>query len=298
MWISHPSSEFLTIRNASKMTLIRPSYDAASDTLTITAPSPSPSATSTTLTLRIPAHPSAQYLAANTTIRDVKIWNQWTPAHVYAASLTEPFTAFFGHDVRLAYKPPSSPADTTAADDTATTMTPRALRSNGAPSVLGRAASTCFPDLMPMLLSSGASLAELNSRLAAQGEAAIDVRRFRPNVVVRGTEAGAWDEDRWKVVEICAGEEGEGEGGVLLDVTQRCARCRVPNVDPDTGEQHAKQPWDALMKYRRVDEGIKFKPCYGMLCVPREIPAEWEVRVGMYVRVREVTARHRYIAGF
>jgi uncharacterized protein YcbX len=290
MWISYPSHEFLTIRNASKMTLIRPSYDASSDTLTITAPAPD--TIDGKLEFSIPAHPSPEYLAANTTIHDAKIWNQWTPAHIYPSALTDPFTAFFGHEVRLAYKPP--PSSSSSSD-----MAPRALRSNGAASVLGRDAATCFPDLMPVLIGSEASLSELNSRLAAQGEAEIGVQRFRPNVLVRGTEGGAWDEDRWKTVVIRdAGAASAGEVGVVLDVTQRCARCRVPNVDPDTAEQHPKQPWDTLMKYRRVDEGIKFKPCYGMLCVPREIPEGWEVRVGMELEVSEVTGAHRYIAGF
>jgi uncharacterized protein YcbX len=297
MWVSHPSHEFLTIRNASKMTLIRPSYDAASDTLTITAPGPD-SESESELKLSIPAHPDAAYLAANTSIHDVKIWNQWTPAHIYSPDLTAPFTAFFGFDVRLAYKPPFPPSPSTTS-----TMPPRPLRSNGAADVLGREAATCFPDLMPVLLASAASLAELNTRLAAQGHEAITERRFRPNVLVRGDAATPWDEDRWKTVVLCASEGGEGgdKGAITLDITQRCARCRVPNVDPDTGDQHRTQPWDTLMKYRRVDEGIKFKPCYGMLCVPRGIEGREEgveVKVGMQVRVTEVTGAHRYIAGF
>jgi uncharacterized protein YcbX len=292
MWISYPSHEFLTIRNASKMTLIRPSYDAASDTLTITAPGDGDSANE--LTLRIPAHPDAAYLAANTSIHDVKIWNQWTPAHIYSPDLTAPFTAFFGFDVRLAYKPPFPSPSTSA-------MPPRPLRSNGAADVLGREAATCFPDLMPVLLASAASLAELNGRLAAQGHEVITERRFRPNVLVRGEEARPWDEDRWKTVVLDRASEGGEKGEITLDITQRCARCRVPNVDQDTGVQHRTQPWDTLMKYRRVDEGIKFKPCYGMLCVPRGIEGREEgveVKVGMRVRVTEVTGAHRYIAGF
>jgi uncharacterized protein YcbX len=277
MWVSYPSYEFLTIRNHSKMTLIYPTYDASTDTLTVTAPAPD--TIDEKLEFSIPAHPTPAYLAANTSIHDVNIWKQWTPAHVFAPELTASFNAFFGHEVRLVYKPPQS-----------TDLAPRPLRSNGAPHLLGRDASTCFPDMMPLLIGSESSLAELNGRLEGAGESAIHVRRFRPNVLVKGDADAPWDEDRWKTVKL-----GDGKESITLDVTQRCARCRVPNVEPDTAVQHKTQPWDTLMKYRRVDEGIKFKPCYGMLCVPQQTG---EVRVGMRVEVTKVTTEHRYIAGF
>lgn len=288
MWVSASNYEFLTIRQNARMTLIRPSYNVATDTLTVTAPAPN--AIDEKLEFSIPAHPSAEWLEANTERHDAKIWNQWTPTQVYDAKMTEPFNAFFGREVRLVYKPPFS-------------TEPRALRSNGASEVLGRAASTCFPDLMPLLVGSEASISELNSRIRAaeDDDLELDVTRFRPNILVRGDAAAPWDEDRWKTLRIMG---GEGKGGVVaeLDVTQRCARCKVPNVDPETAEAHKRQPWDTLMKYRRVDEGIKFKPCYGMLCVPRTVGKRrgeiGEVKVGMRMEVLEVTSEHRYIAGF
>lgn len=148
MWVSASNYEFLTIRQNARMTLIRPSYNVATDTLTVTAPAPN--AIDEKLEFSIPAHPSAEWLEANTERHDAKIWNQWTPTQVYDAKMTEPFNAFFGREVRLVYKPPFS-------------TEPRALRSNGASEVLGRAASTCFPDLMPLLVGSEASISELNS---------------------------------------------------------------------------------------------------------------------------------------
>lgn len=278
MWVTASNYEFLTIRQNAKMTLIRPSYDAKTDTLTVTAPAPN--SIDEKLEFRIPAHPSEDWLASNTERHEAKIWNQWTPAQVYTATLTAPFNDFFGKDVRLVYKPPQS-------------STPRPLRSNGAPTILGREASTCFPDLMPLLVGTQSSIDELNGRVRAAEASALtlDVTRFRPNILVRGQAAAPWDEDRWKTLRIVSG----GAAVATLDVTQRCARCHVPNVDPETAEEHARQPWDTLMKYRRVDEGITYKPCYGMLCVPRETG---EVRVGMQLEVIEVTDQHRYIAGF
>ncbi|KAJ4335653.1 hypothetical protein N0V95_008834 [Ascochyta clinopodiicola] len=278
MWVTADDYKFLTIRQNARMTLIRPSYDAKTDLLTITAPAPD--SIDEKLEFSIPAHPSAEWLASNTTRHDVKIWNQWTPAQVYSTTLTDPFNAFFGREVRLVYKSPESPE-------------PRPLRSNGAAEFLGRDASTCFPDLMPVLVGSQSSIDELNSRIrsAETNLPDLDVRRFRPNILVRGQASAPWDEDRWKTLRI----SDAGEKVVELDVTQRCARCHVPNVDPQTAEEHKRQPWDTLMKYRRIDEGIKFKPCYGMLCVPRKGA---EIRVGMQLEVREVTDQHRYKAGF
>jgi uncharacterized protein YcbX len=280
MWVTYPDHKFLTIRNDSRMTLIHPSYSAETDTLTVTAPAPD--SIDQKLEFSIPAHPSADWLAANTESVNANIWGHDTSAHAYSASLTGPFNDFFGKDVRLVYKSPFSDS-------------PRALVSNGAKAILGREASTCFPDMMPILIGSESSIAELNTRVqAAEDGLTIDVRRFRPNILVTGDKP--WDEDRWKTLRI-SDKKSEAQGtAVTLDVTQRCARCQVPNVDPETAEKHKTQPWDALMKYRRVDEGIKFKPCFGMLCVPRGEGAK--IRVGMTMEVLEVTNDHRYIAGF
>ena len=153
---------------------------------------------------------------------------------------------------------------------------------------------------MPILVGSEKSIQELNTRLQAAENLNIPITRFRPNIVVRGHKA--WDEDSWKTLGIItkpsSGSLGKvfGRDRITLDITQRCARCQVPNVDTETAEKNQRQPWDTLMKYRRIDEGIKFKPCFGMLCVPRG--AGGEVKVGMKMEVKEVTDKHRYIPGF
>ncbi|OCL06917.1 MOSC-domain-containing protein [Glonium stellatum] len=281
MWVKHPERKFLTIREHAKMTLIRPTYNAETDTLTITAPAPNPGAVDNStnpLSFSIPAHPTTAWLAENTTVVAATIWTTTTPSHEYSPTLTAPFNAFFGTDVRLVYKPPVSPS-------------PRALNGNGKKELLGRAASTCFADLMPVLVGSEASLAELNTRLHVQGDSVIDATRFRPNILVQGHEP--WSEDRWKTIRVTALPAPHST--LTLDVVARCARCHVPNVDPETAEAHARQPWDTLMKYRRVDPGITFKPCFGMLCVPRGSGAE--INVDMQVEVVEVTEKHRYVKG-
>ncbi|KAF2739787.1 MOSC-domain-containing protein [Polyplosphaeria fusca] len=280
MWVTYPDYKFLTIRNLSKMTLIRPSYNTETDTLVITAPAPN--SVDEKLHFEIPAHPSEEWLANNTDVVPATVWSTTTPAHCYSTTLTSPFDNFFGQEVRLVYKPPISPE-------------PRRLIGNGSKQHLGRDASVCFADLMPVLVGSEKSLAELNSRLkkAEDTSFSIPIGRFRPNILVRGDKP--WDEDRWKMLRISPAEKSpKAYKAPLLDVVARCARCHVPNVDTETGEEHKRQPWDTLMKYRRVDPGITFKPCFGMLCVPR---TEATVDVGMRVEVTATTKSHRYVKG-
>ena len=301
MWTTYPDHRFLTIRNLAKMTLIRPTYDARTDTLTVTAPAPN---SNSILSFSIPAHPTKAWLAENTKVVDATVWSSTTKAYAYSATLTAGFNDFFGKEVRLVYKPPFSD-------------TPRKLGSNGAEKYLGRRADTLFPDMMPVLVGSEKSILELNERVekADLGEAelekgtktedlrgGIDVRRCRPNILVKGEKA--WDEDRWKTLLITpppsstSPSSSSSSKSIILDVTQRCARCHVPNVDPNTGVEHKRQPWDTLMKYRRVDEGIKFKPCFGMLCVPRGVGRGVLLEAGMRMEVTEVTDGHLYIPGF
>lgn len=273
------SSSFL-VRNVSKMTLIRPTYNAEKDTITVTAPAPN--SMDEKLQFEIPAHPTSEWLSKNSEVVGAHIWGKETPVHAYSTDLTGPFNDFFGKEVRLVYKSPFSDS-------------PRALASNGKKEILGRDASTCFPDLMPILVGCESSINELNTRLKVAEGITIDVRRFRPNILVRGDKP--WDEDRWKTLEISPKPGSTAAKDTFtLDITQRCARCQVPNVDPETAEKHKRQPWDTLMKYRRIDEGITYKPCFGMLCVPRGSGGMLEV--GMKLQVTEVTDKHRYIAGF
>jgi uncharacterized protein YcbX len=70
--------------------------------------------------------------------------------------------------------------------------------------------------------------------VSALGEASgitPDVRRFRPNIVVRLPQPGAFQEDRWVGGILWFGEEGQGPG---ISVTMRDIRCSMVNFDPDT----------------------------------------------------------------
>lgn len=110
-----------------------------------------------------------------------------------------------------------------------------------------------FADGFPLLVTSTASLADLNRRLAAAGHAPVGPERFRANIVLDGLEP--FDEDHVDRIEI------EADGGpVVLKLVKPCTRCSIPNVDPATGEPQA-EPGATLAGFRadpRMDGGITF----------------------------------------
>ena len=114
-------------------------------------------------------------------------------------------------------------------------------------------AENAFGDGFPLLVTSTASLADLNQRLAARGAAPVTMERFRANLVLDGLQAG--DEDLLDEITI------DAEGGpVRLKLVKPCARCSIPNVDPATAEC-GHEPGDTLSTYRadaRVQGGITF----------------------------------------
>lgn len=282
MLVDAATNEFLTIRQIPDMTRIGTGLSADGTELVVSIPASDKKVQN----IRVPSHPSPGWLGANTTVATVKIWDNDTDGYIYSEEVNAPFSAFLGRPVALVYKGP----------------TPRVLKGNGAPRLLGRVQTTGFPDVFPILIASEASLSELNSRLRQKGVDPITVERFRPNIVIRGETP--WCEDTWKTVRISTAERTGSTPSQMqmpmpapldLDIVARCARCQVPNVDPETAEKHPKQPWDMLVSYRRVDEGIKWKPCFGMLSAPRN---EGGIEVGMRLEVLEETSEHRYITGF
>lgn len=102
-------------------------------------------------------------------------------------------------------------------------------------------ATTKFADGYPILVSSVASIDELNTRLHDAGGAAVNALRFRPNIVL--TDVAAHDEDLIDVLHI------EDERIQLKNV-KPCARCPIPNVDPVTAEVDPMVS-DVLLTYRR-----------------------------------------------
>lgn len=260
------------------MTLINTAVDDASDSLVITIGHDSDKQ------VKVPIHPAQAWLDENTETISVDIWEHITDAYAYTdPKIQALFSEFFGEEATLVMKGRQE----------------RLTTGNGDPKIIGRRETVNFPDVLPIQIASESSLTELNARLKERGESEITIERFRPNIIIRGDEA--WSEDSWKTVRINGDSSllttitGGNRNALDIDVVARCARCTVPNVNPDTADKNPHQPWDMLVSYRRIDEGIKFKPCFGMLCCPRN---EGRVEVGMRFEVMEITQAHRYIKGF
>lgn len=58
-----------------------------------------------------------------------------------------------------------------------------------------------------------------------------------------------------------------------MSIAQVCLEFDVVNgsVDLQTGIKDPHQPYKTLSKYRRIDGGAKYSPCFGMLCVSDEL---------------------------
>ncbi|ALI03123.1 MOSC domain-containing protein [Pseudomonas sp. FW306-02-F02-AA] len=101
-----------------------------------------------------------------------------------------------------------------------------------------------FADGFPLLLIGQASLEDLSQRVGRP----LEMLRFRPNLVIEGSEAFA--EDGWKRIRI---------GDVEFRVVKPCSRCILTTIDPQTGERSDdREPLATLQKYRAQEDGAMF----------------------------------------
>jgi len=108
-----------------------------------------------------------------------------------------------------------------------------------------------FADAHALLVTSLASLDELNARILATGGDPVPMNRFRPNIVVAG-----WSEPHTedRVLEATIGT-------VHIGYSARSIRCAVPRIDQATGERRGPEPTRTLSSYRRqpdYDGGVSF----------------------------------------
>jgi hypothetical protein len=151
----------------------------------------------------------------------VVVWRDAVPARV--AELAEPYlSAFLQKPARLVYL--------------------YDLSERRVDPTFGRAEDrVSFADGFPLLITSTASLDDLNRRLPTP----IAMDRFRPNLVVEG--AAAWAEDTWRRVRI---------GGRSFRIVKPCARCAIPTLDPLTGEAlEGNEPLRALSQFHHAANG-------------------------------------------
>jgi MOSC domain-containing protein len=117
-------------------------------------------------------------------------------------------------------------------------------------------------DAGPLLLTSVTSLRQLNEWMGQSPEhpeqppPPVVMARFRPNVVVEGID-NPFAEDGWTRVQI---------GEVRLRQAERCDRCMMTLIDPDTLAQ-GKEPLRSLAQHRRRDGKVWF----GIRLIPESI---------------------------
>lgn len=116
------------------------------------------------------------------------------------------------------------------------------------------------------------SMISLGTVHAVQRESGRDVelRRFRPNIVIDTNGAEPFEEDSWVGRTLMF---GEGNSGAAVRLTMRDERCVMVNLDPDTAERDS----DVMKTVVRLNE--KCAGVYGT------VVRAGELRVGQGVSV-------------
>lgn len=147
---------------------------------------------------------------------------------------------------------------------------------------LGFQPHTAFADAYPIHMLNLASVQDVAER-CSHAIPRLSVRRFRANIIIQGPEAYA--EDAWKRIRVGGGrrrtrketpdqktsaekEDDDDDDGVEIYTSCRTVRCRLPNVDPDTGIRHPTEPDKTLKSFRCIDAGDPKNACLGMQLVP------------------------------
>ena len=225
--------DMLTQRELPRMALIAPSFDGPH--LRLQAPGMAD--------LLVPMQPPTGPTVA------VRVWNDAVPAFDLGAQVGAWFTQCLGDafgPLRLVR------------------FDARHARASSAQWTQGDTALNQFSDGFPVLVASEASLAELNAKLVPQGLPAVDMRRFRANVVLApcaGDDMNPHDEDRVATLHVHT-----AEGAAQLKPVKPCPRCPMPNIDPDTAQVHTGVS-DTLQGYRQ-DPRVNGAVTFGMNCIP------------------------------
>ena len=101
-----------------------------------------------------------------------------------------------------------------------------------------------FADGFPLLLIGQASLDNLSQQVGRP----MEMLRFRPNLVIEGSDAFA--EDGWQRIRI---------GEIEFRLVKPCSRCILTTIDPQTGDRSIdREPFATLQKYRSTADGAMF----------------------------------------
>ena len=178
------------------------------------------------LLIQSAGHPelSVRYPETRKLQKTVTVWKDQCQAQDAGDEATQWFSGFLGITCRLYFQP----------DHSIRQVDPQYARMGD---------RTGFADGFPFLLTSEASLADLNQRL----DSPVPMKRFRPNIVISG--AGAFAEDQWQLIKI---------GDITFRVAKPCSRCVMTTIDTQKGIKTGKDPLKTLSEYRRTEHGIIF----------------------------------------
>lgn len=215
--VTDSGGRFISQREEPRLALVSARYGQPGQDLAITLSAPGQPA------LRVEA-PSA---AGGAELTEVSVWRSHLLAAAAGPGADEWVSAYLGRPARLVHldDPRRRPVDP----------------DYGAPGD-----TVSFADGYPLLVTTTSSLEALGKWLADDGEEPVPMTRFRPNVVVAGTEA--WDEDNWRQIRI---------GAVSFRVAKPCGRCVVTTTDQETG-QRGSQPLKMLGRKRRLGSDLVF----------------------------------------
>ncbi|WP_339073997.1 MOSC domain-containing protein [Teredinibacter turnerae] len=133
--------------------------------------------------------------------------------------------------------------------------------------------STMFADAAPYLVTNSNSVTALNAKLAEQGCSPVNMRHFRPNIVVTGVDAFAehhYSSLRHPVT------------GARLALVDHCQRCSIITVDPARGERLANAvPFKTLAELNSMP-GKPKAPAFGVNAILEEhsVAAVTRISVG------------------
>jgi uncharacterized protein YcbX len=174
----------------------------------------------------------------------VRVWKSVVDASPVSEAADRFLSGYLGMDCRLVYMP-----DTT--------------RRLSNPQYAGPEKLVSFADGYAYLVIGTASLTDLNRRMGERGQPPLPMNRFRPSIVVSGSEAYA--EDSWGEFRV---------GSARLAGVKPCGRCQVTTTDQSTGEVQGPEPLATLSTYR---DSAEFGVMFGMNCVMLEAGS---IRVG------------------
>jgi hypothetical protein len=207
---------FVTQRTEPRLATIEVSLDEKEGELVLSAPGARP----LRLALAPPDGPKMK----------VRVWRDELEAVVAGEKAADWVTAFLGAPASIVFMPD-------------------ALERPVRPDLAQTGDHVSFADAFPLLLTTTASLDDLNARL----ERPLPMNRFRPNVVIGGCMP--WEEDDWRRARI---------GAVPIRLPKACDRCVITTTDQLTGERGV-EPLRTLATFRRRSEG---KVYFGVNAVP------------------------------